>query len=366
VGSRPAVAPGAEAATAAGQDGPARIAATSATVLAGPSPGTALSDLRSDEREDIDVFRRASAAVVHITSVEYQRDFFFDVLQMRQGTGSGVIWDRDGHIVTNFHVIQDANECKVKLSDQSVFAARLVGVAPEKDLAVLKIDAPPAKLVTLELGRSRDLLVGQKVLAVGNPFGLDQTLTIGVVSALGRELESPTRRIIRDVIQTDAAINPGNSGGPLLDSRGRLIGINSAIFSPSGAYAGIGFAIPVDTVKRLAEQLIQHGRSLQPGIGVTLMPDSFADRYRLTGVVVRSVTKGGPAAEAGLQGIVVDRFGMVDEVRDRILAVNGQKVDTADDLAQAFEDAGIGSPVTLDVARGRDRRQVRVTLVALK
>src|SRR5882672_2389289 len=191
--------------------------------------------LGPEELRNIGIFRAASASVVNITSIALRRDFFsLDVMQIPQGTGSGFVWDREGHIVTNFHVIQEGNAFTVTLADQSTYDAEVTGYAEDKDLAVLRIKAPPEKLAPLALGRSHDLVVGQTVLAVGNPFGLDHSLTVGVVSALGRELEAPSGRTIHDVIQTDAAINPGNSGGPLLDSRGRLIGVNSAIYSPSG------------------------------------------------------------------------------------------------------------------------------------
>lgn len=190
------------------------------------------------------------------------------MMQIPEGTGSGFIWDHAGNIVTNFHVIQNADAAQVTLSDQSSWKARLVGGAPDKDLALLRIDAPADRLRPIPIGSSKDLQVGQKVFAIGNPFGLDQTLTTGVISALGREIESLTRRPIQGVIQTDAAINPGNSGGPLLDSAGRLIGVNTQIYSPSGAFAGIGFAIPVDTVNRFVPELIRYGRVIRPGIGV--------------------------------------------------------------------------------------------------
>ena len=205
--------------------------------------------LTPEERSVTELFRDASPSVAYITSIGLQRDFFsFRAMEIPQGTGSGFIWDREGHIVTNFHVIRSARRAEVTLSDHSTWPAELVGYAPEKDLAVLKIDAPSELLRPLRLGTSNDLEVGQTVLAIGNPFGFDQTLTIGIISALGREIESATNIPIRNVIQTDAAINPGNSGGPLLDSAGRLIGVNTAIVSPSGAYAGLGFAIPSDTV----------------------------------------------------------------------------------------------------------------------
>ena len=348
---------------------PAQAGEASTVPEAAPTPaslpGEPAAGLRPDEQADIEIFRRAALSVVHITSREYARGYFFNELQVREGTGSGFIWDTGGHIVTNFHVVQDASELKVKLHDQTTYDAEPVGVAPEKDLAVLRIKAPSDALRPLPLGRSAGLLVGQKVLAVGNPFGLDQSLTVGVVSALDRELQSPNGRYIHDVIQTDAAINPGNSGGPLLDSRGRLIGVNSAIYSPSGASAGIGFAIPVDTVRRLTEELIQHGHAIQPGIGITLLPDGVGKRFGLDGLIVHEVNRGGPAARAGLKGLELDRYGQISEFGDRVLAVNGEPVETLEDMRQAFEKAGVGATVTLTVGRGRTAREVRVTLAAL-
>ena len=225
--------------------------------------------LTSEEHANIEIFRRASPSVVHITSLGMQRDLFsLRVQEVPRGTGTGFVWDERGHIVTNFHVIQDANGAKVTLADQSSWDAELVGTFPGRDLAVLRIKAPRDKLPPIAIGSSRDLQVGQRVYAIGNPFGLDQTLTVGIVSALNREIESFGGRTIRGVIQTDAAINPGNSGGPLLDSAGRLIGINSQIASPSGASAGIGFAIPVDEVNRVVPRLIRDGRFVRPSIGV--------------------------------------------------------------------------------------------------
>ena len=319
--------------------------------------------LTPEEKRDIEVFRRAQASVVFITSVALRRDTFsFDVQQIPQGTGSGFVWDRQGHIVTNFHVIQDGNAFAVTLSDQSDWEATVVGVAPDKDLAVLRIKIPPEKLLPLTTGTSRTLLVGQRVLAVGNPFGLDHSLTVGVVSALGRELRSPSGRRIRDVIQTDAAINPGNSGGPLLDSSGRVIGVNAAIFSPSGASAGIGFAVPVDTVSRLVPQLIARGRAVQAGIGVTLIPDRYNPQLGIDGVAIAEVLSDGPAAKAGLQGAQLTRSRRVI-LGDRIVAVDGKPVRSEDDLRDAFEAAGVGAQVTLTVARGTTKRQVRVQLV---
>jgi len=225
-----------------------------------PRAVTPRGPLLAEEQSQIEVFRKTSPSVVHITTLETQRDFFsLNVQQVPRGTGTGFVWDERGHIVTNFHVIQNGNGARVTLADQSAYNAELVGAFPDRDLAVLRIQAPREKLPPIPVGTSRDLLVGQRVYAIGNPFGLDQTLTTGIVSALNREIESVNQRTIRGVIQTDAAINPGNSGGPLLDSAGRLIGVNTAIYSPSGASAGIGFAIPVDEVNRIVPRLIRDG-----------------------------------------------------------------------------------------------------------
>jgi S1-C subfamily serine protease len=321
--------------------------------------------LTPEERRDIEVFRRSRASVVFITTIALRRGLFsFDLEQMPRGTGSGFVWDRQGHVVTNFHVIQEGDAFSVSLADQSEWEAKVVGAAPDKDLAVLRIAAPADRLVPLAQGSSTGLLVGQRVLAVGNPFGLDHSLTVGVVSALGRELRAPSGRRIRDVIQTDAAINPGNSGGPLLDSSGRLIGVNTAIFSPSGASAGIGFAVPVDTVKRLVPQLITRGKVVQAGIGVSLIPERYNAALRIDGVALAEVAPDGPAGRAGLQGAHLTRTGRV-VLGDRIVAVDGKPVRSEDDLRDAFEAAGAGSTVTLTVARGREQRQVRVQLIPL-
>jgi S1-C subfamily serine protease len=318
-----------------------------------------------EEKRDVEVFRRARASVVYITSLALRRSpLSFDVQQIPQGTGSGFVWDQDGHIVTNFHVTQEGDAFSVTLADQSEWEAKIAGAAPDKDVAVLRIKAPRERLVPLVRGTSRTLAVGQRVLAVGNPFGLDHSLTVGVVSALGRELRSPSGRRIRDVIQTDAAINPGNSGGPLLDSSGRLIGVNTAIFSPSGAFAGVGFAVPVDTVSRLVPQLIAKGRIATAGIGVTLIPERYNAQLGIDGVGIAEVLPDGPAARAGLQGAQVTRARRVI-LGDRIVGVDGKPVKSEDDLRDAFEAAGVGGSVTLTIARGSERRDVKVALIAV-
>ena len=321
-------------------------------------------DLTPEETRNIEIFRRASASVVYITTVFEGRDFFLDEFRISKGSGAGFFWDREGHIVTNYHVIEDANRFAITLADSSDWEARLVGVAEEKDLAVLKIQAPVARMVPLALGRSADLLVGRQVLAVGNPFGLDQTLTVGVISALGRELRSPAGRTIRDVIQTDAAINPGNSGGPLLDSSGRLIGVNTAIYSPSGASAGIGFAVPVDTVRRLVPQLIEFGRPIEPRIdGLQWLGEYMAARSGIQGAVIRYVEPRSRADRLGLSGLRRGRWGRYI-VGDVVVAVDGTPVASVDALRDLFEAVGVGARVTLTVERGRDTFELEVELVA--
>ena len=340
---------------------PAPAATPTRSVAQQPLP----SDLSQEELQNIEVFREASASVVYLTSLARYRGFFFDETQI-QGAGTGFFWDDKGHIVTNYHVIEGAERFEVTLSDHSVHEARLVGHAPEKDLAVLRIEVPASQALPLRLGRSADLLVGRKVLAVGNPFGLDQTLTVGVISALGRELTSPAGRTIRDVIQTDAAINPGNSGGPLLDSAGRLVGVNTAIYSPSGASAGIGFAVPVDTVKRLVPQLIEYGQPIEPGIdGLQWLSSYLAARYGIEGAVIRAVESGSQADRLGLQGIRVARGGWQYYVGDVIVAVNGQPVANVEELRDRFEAAGVGGHVTLTVVRERRRFDVEAQLVRI-
>ncbi len=343
--------------------GPARASSASAPARQAPEAVQLPEDLGPEERRDIEVFRKASVSVVNITSVALRRDFFsLDVFRMPQGSGSGFLWDRRGHVVTNFHVINHGNEFSVTLSDRTSWNAKVIGAAPDKDLAVLRIEAPAASLVPLTLGRSDDLAVGQRVLAVGNPFGLDHSLTTGVVSALGRELGSPSGRTIHDVIQTDAAINPGNSGGPLLSSSGKLIGVNSAIYSPSGASAGVGFAVPVDTVRRLVPQLIEHGKPIEPDIGVVWLSDSVAVRLGLAGAVIYEVAQDSPAERAGLRGIRMSRQDRV-LLGDVVVAVEGRPVRSSDQLLHEFESIGVGKPVRLTVEREGKRREVHVQLV---
>ncbi|MFO0471772.1 MAG: S1C family serine protease [Pseudomonadota bacterium] len=330
-----------------------------------PRTVTPRGPLAADEQAHIDLFRRTSPSVVHITSIGEQRDLFSrNVQQVPRGTGTGFVWDDRGHVVTNFHVIQGASGARVTLADQSSYDAELVGYFADRDLAVLRIQAPKDKLPAIPIGTSRELQVGQRVYAIGNPFGLDQTLTMGIVSALNREIESFNGRTIRGVVQTDAAINPGNSGGPLLDSAGRLIGVNTQIASPSGASAGIGFAIPVDEVNRIVPRLIRDGRFVRPSIGVSAASSDVGRALRLPpGVVVVQVGANSPAARAGLQPF---RRGNRGEVigGDVITAINEQPVKDLDDMLTVLEQRQPGDSVTLAVWRGGQTRKQAVTLAA--
>jgi S1-C subfamily serine protease len=322
-------------------------------------------DLAADEKSTVELFRQHSPAVVFITTVRVGFDLrTFDERLLPQGAGSGFIWSDDGYVVTNDHVISGANIAQVTLFDQSVWKAEVVGRASGKDLAVLKIDAPPDRLQPIVLGRSNDLLVGQKVFAIGNPFGLDHTLTTGVISALDREIpasevggEVEAQRIIDGAIQTDAAINPGNSGGPLLDSQGRLIGVNTAIYSPSGAYAGVGFAIPVDTVNRIVPQLIQHGRIIRPEIGIVPFGDSMTRQLGLKGVLIREIHPGSPAAKVGMQPTELveytGRFRVYRRIRygDLIVAGDGEPIEDLDNWFSLMEKHSVGDRVTLTIIR---------------
>jgi len=322
-------------------------------------------ELGPDERATMAVFERATKSVVFIANTAIQRDIWsFDTMEVPQGSGSGFVWSKQGYIVTNFHVIYGADTIKVTLADRSEHQAKIVGADPDHDLAVLQIKVSENLMEPLAVGASHDLRVGQKVLAIGNPFGLDHTLTTGVVSALGRTIKSMSNRTIEGVIQTDAAINPGNSGGPLLDSSGRLIGVNTQIVSPSGSYAGIGFAVPVDTVNRIVPELIKHGKLIRPGLGVSLVPDSIVKRWGIKGLVIGKVSRGGSADRAGLRGARETQAGRI-ELGDIVVAIDGKTVETIDDMMDVMEAHKVGDQVTLDIVRASKRQQVSVTLQAV-
>ncbi len=326
-----------------------------------PRAVTARGDLALDEQNTIDVFRNASPSVVYITSIGLRRSFFsLNAYEIPQGTGSGFVWDSEGRIVTNYHVIEDANRVEVTLADHSTWKGILVGAAPDKDIAVLQISAPLEQLKAIPLGKSEDLLVGQKVFAIGNPFGLDQTITGGIVSALGREIQAVTGRTIQGVIQTDAAINPGNSGGPLLDSAGRLIGVNTAIYSPTGSSAGIGFAVPVGVVNKVVPEIIRYGKVIRPGIGVTVANERIMKRLGIDGVLIISVQPGSSAAEAGLRGTKEVRGGVI--LGDIIHQVNNTPVLSFDDLRNELDKYKVGDTASLTVLRDDEQFNIDVRL----
>ncbi|MFT3923704.1 MAG: trypsin-like peptidase domain-containing protein [Myxococcales bacterium] len=328
-----------------------------------PQPVIPRGDLSELEKSTIGLFSARSANVVHITTVQVRTDpFRRNALEVPRGTGSGFIWDVAGHVVTNFHVIQGADGARVTLHDRSVWPAKPVGVSPRNDIAVLRIETSGAALTPIQLGSSHDLSVGQQVFAIGSPFGLDYTLSTGIISGLGREIEGITGIPITGAIQTDAAINPGNSGGPLLDSSGRLIGMNTSILSPSGASAGIGFAVPADTIGRVVPQLIQYGREIRPSIGVELAEDAIVQRFGLQGALVLNVVPNSPAAKAGLKPTVQDASGRIS-LGDLIIAVDGGPVTKNADLFLALEKHKEGERAKLSLQRGNSMVEVEVELV---
>ncbi|KAG5534931.1 hypothetical protein RHGRI_022894 [Rhododendron griersonianum] len=319
--------------------------------------------LQSDELATVRLFQENTPSVVYITNLAVRQDAFtLDVLEVPQGSGSGFVWDKVGHIVTNFHVIRGASDLKVTLSDQTTYDAKVVGFDQDKDVAVLRVDAPKDKLRPIPIGVSSDLLVGQKVYAIGNPFGLDHTLTTGVISGLRREISSAaTGRPIQDVIQTDAAINPGNSGGPLLDSAGSLIGINTAIYSPSGASSGVGFSIPVDTVGGIVDQLVKFGKVTRPILGIKFAPDQSVEQLGVGGVLVLDAPANGPAGKAGLRSTKRDGYGRLI-LGDIITSVNGKKISNGSDLYRVLDQCKVGDQITVEVLRGDHKEKIPVIL----
>ena len=318
--------------------------------------------LSPTELMTIAIFDKAAPSVAFITTSNYRRDFWSrNVMEIESGSGSGFVWDQHGHIITNYHVVQNADKARITLADGSSWNAQLIGKAPEKDLAVLKIDAPLDKLPPIPIGKSEALRVGQSVYAIGNPFGLDQTLTTGIISALGREIKSVSGIPIRDVIQTDAAINPGNSGGPLLDSSGELIGVNTSIISPSGAYAGIGFSIPVDVLKWVIPDLLEYGKIYRPVLGVELAPQQINDRLSVSGALVLNVVENSAAEKAGLQPTYRDAQGDI-ELGDLIIYIDDHQIHQRSDLFLALERYKPGDDITIQVIRNEQIVELKATL----
>jgi S1-C subfamily serine protease len=335
-------------------------------VEAVPRAITPAGDLAGDEKATIELFERSKGSVVFITTTQLVRDFWSrNMFSIPRGAGSGFVWDADGHIITNNHVVQGAAEAKVRLNDGRDYDARLVGASPAHDIAVLRIRVPDRQPAALPIGTSADLKVGQKVFAIGNPFGLDWSLTTGIVSALDRSLPAEDgRTMIEHLIQTDAAINPGNSGGPLLDSSGRLIGINTAIFSPSGAYAGVGFAVPVDTVNRVVPQLVAKGKYTRPALGIVTdeqLNQQLAKQLGVKGVAVLKVEPGSPAEAAGLRAARPAAGGGVVP-GDIIVAIDGKPVDSVARLVNRLDEHKVGDTIKLTLQREGKPAEVTATL----
>src|SRR6184192_543853 len=335
---------------------------------AGASPAASVADpsLATDEQNNIDVYKASAPGVVYIQSTTTVRDFFGMFSQEREGAGPGSIIDEQGDILTNYHVIADAEKLTVSFGSGKNYPAKVVGKDPDTDLAVIRLLQPPREALTaVPLGDSDKLIVGQKVLAIGNPFGLDRTLTTGVISGLQRPIRAENGRQIEGAIQTDASINPGNSGGPLLDSHGRMIGINSQILSPSGASAGVGFAIPVSIAKRIVPELVRSGSIQRPNLGIRQRDvESLGNQAQLpvsSGVLILATQPGGPAANAGLRGLVETEDGQV-ELGDIIVAIDGEKTDNNDDIYKVMDKHHIGDTVSVEVIRRGRRMTVPVRL----
>ncbi len=327
-----------------------------------PRLAAARGQLLADEEGAIRAFNTVSFSVVFIRSKQISRDLFrFRTTEIAEDAGSGFIWDPNGYIVTNYHVVQNSKVVQVALGDQSVWKAQRVGVDPDKDVAVLKIDAPRELLPAIPIGTSGDLQVGQRVFAIGNPFGYDQTLTAGVISGLGREITGVANRPIRGVIQTDAAMNPGNSGGPLLDSAGRVIGMNTAILSPTGTHAGIGFAIPIDTINRIVPEIIRGETLSRPRLGVTTAEDHLVRRLGLQGVLILTILPNTTAEKSGLRGTQRNDLGKI-VLGDLIVAIGGEPVRTNDDLFRVIDRHKVGETVPFTILREGKKVDVPVTL----
>ncbi len=336
---------------------------------AAPNPMEAV-EYTADERVNIWVYEQVNRSVVNITTKGYQGERFLMIEVPSEGEGSGLVLDRQGHILTNFHVVDGAKQMQVTLFDGNIYDARLIGQDPATDVAVLKIDAPPASLFPAVFGNSTQLRVGQRVFAIGNPFGFERTLTTGIISSLNRSLPSRRGRSLKSIIQIDAAINPGNSGGPLLDSHARMIGMNTAIASRTGESAGVGFAIPVSTIARIVPQLIREGRVRRPDVGIVKVYQTDQ------GLLIHTLVPGGAAERAGLRGPKVVRqqkrqgpfvyeYQTIDRsAADLIVAVDGKPVKTADDFLDAIESKRPGEQVSIKVVRGGQGRQVPLVLDA--
>jgi S1-C subfamily serine protease len=324
--------------------------------------------LLESEQNTINVFENSVSSVVNVSNLRIARRgwFDFDPMTIPAGNGSGFVWDDQGHIVTNFHVIASGDSFLVSFhADPKQYEAVLVGAEPRKDVAVLKLKERPKNLKPVSLGESNSLRIGQKAMAIGNPFGLDHTITEGIISATNRKIQGIGNVRIHGMIQTDASINPGNSGGPLFDSSGRVIGVNTMIFSSSGTSAGVGFAVPIDTIKLIVPQLIEHGKVIRPGLGIGVLPDHARRRFGIErGIVITTLDPSGGAAQAGLQGLNQDRRGRL-HIGDVVISIDGKPVDSFDDIYHVLENYKIGDTVEVTYIRDRKERKTKVRLTEI-
>ncbi len=332
------------------------------TVLGASSPNNKA--LIESEKNTIKIFQDNVDSVVNVSTIQQRNGgWFYGDFEMPAGAGTGIVWDDQGHIITNFHVVQNATKFQVSFqNDKTQYEATLVGVEPKKDIAVLKLVNPPKKLVPIHIGSSNDLLVGQKAVAIGNPFGLDHTLTEGIVSALDRKIEGIGGVTIHGMIQTDASINPGNSGGPLLNSSGLLIGMNTVIFSGSGTSSGVGFAVPVDTILSIVPQLIKFGKVIRPGLGIGVLPENVKARFGIKdGIVITYIDENGPAKKAGLTGMGQDEWGRY-YIGDIIIEIDGKEVNSYDDIFHVLDTMKIGDEVSIKYVRDGKIKTAKVKL----
>jgi S1-C subfamily serine protease len=332
------------------------------------SPLIAASNLvTEDEKNTVAVFQKAVSSVVFVSTItKSRRGWYYGAQDIPAGAGSGYVWDNEGHIVTNYHVVQGGDKFNITFhNDKETYEAVVVGIEEKKDIAVLKLIQKPKNLMPISIGSSSNLMVGQKTLAIGNPFGLDHTMTSGIVSALDRKIEGIGRIKIHGMIQTDASINPGNSGGPLLNSSGEVIGMNTMIFSHSGSSAGVGFAVPIDTIKRVVPQLIDHGKVIRPGLGIGILPESVKQRFGIEkGIVISVVDENGPAAQAGLVGIGQDRWGRIF-LGDIIIKINDHEVNSYDDIYNTLDKYTAGETVDVEYIRDGKSKKSKIKLMTL-
>lgn len=322
-----------------------------------------------DEKNTVSIFQTAVSSVVFVSTISKarsQRGWFYGAQEMPAGAGSGFVWDDNGHIVTNYHVVQGGDKFNITFhNNQETYEAVIVGTEEKKDIAVLKLIKKPNGIKPISIGSSNELLVGQKTLAIGNPFGLDHTMTSGIVSALDRKIDGIGGIKIHGMIQTDASINPGNSGGPLLNSSGEVIGMNTVIYSHSGSSAGVGFAVPVDTIKRVVPQLISHGKVVRPALGIGILPEGVKRRFGINkGIVISVVDENGPAFHAGLVGIGQDKWGRI-YLGDIITKINDQEVNSYDDIYNTLDKYNSGDTVSVEYIREGKKKDIKIKLMTL-